>query len=68
LNTATDDLNDDCSNCRHCPQAIYHYELKDGDRSHAEKLIETVAVGWIIAGDTDSSVDGAADAIKLCNI
>jgi hypothetical protein len=35
-----------------------------GTEAIAEKLIETVAVAGSIAGDTNSSVDGAADAIK----
>jgi hypothetical protein len=35
-----------------------------GTEAIAEKLIETVAVAGNIAGDTNSSVDGAIDAIK----
>ena len=35
-----------------------------GTEAIAEKLIETVAVAGNIAGDTNSSVDGAVDAIK----
>lgn len=35
-----------------------------GTEAIAEKLIETVAVAGNIAGDMNSSVDGAVDAIK----
>ena len=35
-----------------------------GAEAIAEKLIETVAVAGNIAGDTNSSIDGAVDAIK----
>jgi hypothetical protein len=60
--TANDDLDDACSN--YTLPTSCHYELTDGDRSHCQTAIETVAVAGNISGDTNSSIDGAVDAIK----